>query len=224
MWTHRASHALDLLPGGQDPREPKVGHLDERARGRELREGHAFGEAAREEEVLGLEVPVQDALGVAEGHGLDDLGEDVRGVGLAEALPPQDLVEELPPRAHVHHQVHLLLFLVHPAQLHHVRVPRQPHHDRHLVPELLPLRLRLLRHLPHRLARQPLPSGHVRAVPHAPKLARPQHRAAQGESLRHGARRHAEENWPRDWGRGCYRGWVEVVGPGCIASRVFREE
>lgn len=81
--------------------EPKVGGLE----GRVLR-------LVRQQEVLGLEVPVHDPQLVAL---LDDPHDDSCQAGrsaLAVVPLSDDAVKQLPPGAHLHDQVHVLQVLV----------------------------------------------------------------------------------------------------------------
>eukprot|EP00672_Neobodo_designis_P022365 CAMPEP_0174850216 /NCGR_PEP_ID=MMETSP1114-20130205/19102_1 /TAXON_ID=312471 /ORGANISM="Neobodo designis, Strain CCAP 1951/1" /LENGTH=523 /DNA_ID=CAMNT_0016084655 /DNA_START=308 /DNA_END=1876 /DNA_ORIENTATION=- len=89
-----------------------------------------------EEEVLGFDVAVRDALRVAVTHAGDKLLEEPPGGGLVEALGLDDAVEELAALDHLEHHVDVVGGLHHLAQVHDVRVV-EALHDGDLALELL---------------------------------------------------------------------------------------
>ena len=127
-------------PGARVHRPAKVGDLE--------------GAVPAHEQVLGLDVPVDDVLGVAVPEGLGELPDAARGAGLAQAAaaraaraaasllllplrrPPLQLAVELPPGRVLQDQVHPFGVVEVPEQPEHVAVPEVAL-DLDLAPQLV---------------------------------------------------------------------------------------
>ncbi|BAS94457.1 Os05g0467150, partial [Oryza sativa Japonica Group] len=127
-----------------------------------------------EEEVLGLEVPVDHAVAVAELHDLDDGARDRRRRALRVVAPGDDAVEQLPSLAQLHDEVHGAVVLARLPQRHDAGAPGQVPHDGHLPPHVLHVHGRPQLPLRDRLAREELPRAPVHAQVRHPELAAPQ--------------------------------------------------
>ncbi|RDX74389.1 hypothetical protein CR513_45876, partial [Mucuna pruriens] len=103
------------------------------------------------EEVLGLEVPMHDAIVVTHLDNLSDGAGNVGSGALAVVSPGDNPVEELAALAELHDEVDVLVVLVGGLELDDVGVLRQRGHDGNLAPHVfdvhggpkLPLRDRL---------------------------------------------------------------------------------
>ncbi|URE46412.1 hypothetical protein MUK42_13608 [Musa troglodytarum] len=109
--------------------------------------------------------------GVAGMHDLHDGPQQRRGRPLGVMPSRDDPVEQLPASAQLHHQVHRLLVLVRPLQLHDVGLPRQVVHDLDLPPDVLDVLLVGELPLGDGLAGQLLPGGLVGAKMRHAELA-----------------------------------------------------
>mmetsp|Transcript_2616 Transcript_2616/g.8941 ORF Transcript_2616/g.8941 Transcript_2616/m.8941 type:complete len:250 (+) Transcript_2616:1443-2192(+) len=115
----RAAHHIgELGPRPEELREPKVDGLDPRV-----------VRVVDEQKVFGLEVPMDHAVEVALRDDPQHLLHKHRGVLLRVVALGNDLVEELPAPALLHHDVDVVVVLVRPAKRHDVVVPRQALQD-----------------------------------------------------------------------------------------------
>ncbi|BAS75068.1 Os01g0832450, partial [Oryza sativa Japonica Group] len=90
-----------------------------------------------EEEVLGLEVPVDNAVAVAELDDLHDGAGDIGGGALRVVAPRDDAVEELPAFAELHDEVHGALVLARLPQRHDAGALGEVAHDGDLPAHVL---------------------------------------------------------------------------------------
>jgi hypothetical protein len=173
--------------------EPKVGGLERRVL-----------VLAEEEEVLGLEVAVDDAHGVAGVHDLDDGAEQRSGGALGVVAPGDDAVEELAAGTELHDEVHGALVLVRALELHHARLAGQVVHDLHLAPHVLHVLLGGQLPLADGLAREPVPRGLVRAQRRDAELPAPELLAhgVGGPHVLHGPPQHGADGGRGPGGRG----------------------
>ncbi|URE05290.1 hypothetical protein MUK42_07639 [Musa troglodytarum] len=173
-------------------REPKVGSLERR-----------ILILVQQEEVLGLEVPVHHPHGMAGVDDLHDRPQQRRGRPLRVVAPGDDAIEQLPSRAQLHDEVHRLLVLESPLQLHDVGLPRQVVHDLDLPPDVLDVLL--VGELPLRdgLAGVLLPGGLVGAKMGDAELAAPQllPEGVSGADVLHGPAEHGADGSGRLRGR-----------------------
>ena len=175
-----ADDVPEHLPFFEEDGEPKVGGLERRVL-----------VLAEEEEVLGLEVAVDDAHGVAGVDDLDDGAEERGGGALGVVALGDDPVEELPAGAELHDEVHRALVLVGALELHDAGLAGEVVHDLHLAPHVLDVLLGGQLPLADGLARELLARGLVRAQRRDAELPAPEllahgvgaldvlHRAAQ---------------------------------------------
>lgn len=119
-WT--AAKRVQLIPNNKFVAEAKIGNLDVHV--------------AVEEQILGLEIAMNDALLVQVLYGRDDLSELGASLLLLHAAVRDQVVEDLAARRVLHHQVESLLCLYDLEELHDVRVV-QALHDLDLAEELL---------------------------------------------------------------------------------------
>jgi len=127
-----------------------------------------------EEEVLGLEVPVDHAVAVAELHDLDDGAGDRGRRALRVVAPGDDAVEQLPSLAELHDEVHGAVVLARLPQGHDAGALGQVPHDGHLPPHVLHVHGRPQLPLGDGLAGQQLPRAPVHAQVRHPELAAPE--------------------------------------------------
>jgi hypothetical protein len=158
-----ADDVLEHLPLLEEDGEPEVGGLERRVL-----------VLAEEEEVFGLEVPVDDAEGVAGVHDLDDGAEQRGGGALGVLALGDDPVEELTAGAELHDEVHGLLVLVRALELHDVGLAGEVVHDLHLAAHVLHVLLGGQLPLGDGLACEALPGGLVRAEAGDAELAAPE--------------------------------------------------
>jgi len=146
-----------------------------------------------EQEVLGLEIPVEDAHGVAAVDDGDDLAAERGGGALGVVALGDDAVEELPALAELHDEVDRVPVLVGSPELDDVAVAREVVHDLHLPAHVLDVVS--VDELPRGdgLAGEALPGLPVRDEVGDPELAPPE-LAAEGVGrahVLHGPSQHA---------------------------------
>ncbi|BAS94669.1 Os05g0491800 [Oryza sativa Japonica Group] len=129
---------------------------------------------AEEEEVLGLEVAVDDAHGVAGVDDLDDGAEERGGGVLGVVALGDDPVEQLAAGTELHDEVDGVLVLVRALELHHPGLAGEVVHDLHLAADVLDVLLGRQLPLADRLAREPLPRRLVGAQRRDAELPAPE--------------------------------------------------